>query len=143
MGTTRNVILAAALVASAPAAAGEEEATAVFNQLSADYTDCFVYHLIGKRCAPETATPDQLAQMQSMIDAANEGQITAGKVVGLSDAALAARIKLSTEALGKLTENECVNFSVLIVKYGTFCRDLEQNPTRRAQELRDQAKRSP
>ena len=53
-----------------------------------------------------------------------------GKAAGMSDAALAAEETLAIDAVAALTENKCVNASVLITKYGDFCRELE--PERRA-----------
>ena len=55
MGLARQLVLLCVLFACGPTAAREDEAIKVFTQLSADYTDCFIYHLIFKQCATGTA----------------------------------------------------------------------------------------
>jgi hypothetical protein len=125
---TRQVFFAAALLASVPVTAGQEAAIAVFNQLSSDYMDCFSYHLVSKQCASKTATEAELAQVQNMAQVAKEGAVVIGKTIGMSDEALAARLKLSMESVVQLIQNDCVNIDVLLVKYATFCQELEQSP---------------
>ena len=142
MIATRAILVTTALLigTSAPVAAeSQEEAAALFDQLTTDYAQCFGYHMLAKQCAPETATASELDQLEGMANRANEGAVTAGTAIGLTTEALAERLKTSMEQQAELMGNSCAGFSALIEKYADFCRDIELGPMRRAQELREQS----
>jgi len=132
--TLKGLALIGGLVASTSATANEID---VFNEQSSEYTNCFAFFTLARRCAPRTATEGELSRNQELRKATADGAIMASKSAGMSDEALAARTKLAVETLAALITNDCVNFSVLIAKYGDACRLLLENPKERTQEIRE------
>jgi hypothetical protein len=61
--------------------------------------------------------------------------ISTGKSVGVSDAAVNARLSLITKDLMGSIANKCVNIGVLLERYDTFCKQLAQNVDARLKEL--------
>jgi len=62
----------------------------------------------------------------------------AGKLAGLSEKATLARVDLAMKSVMDDTDKNCVNISVILNKYGEFCKALLENPSRKLEELTNQ-----
>jgi hypothetical protein len=61
--------------------------------------------------------------------------IDTGRKVGLSQAAITARQKMTTDAMMKLMGGQCINIAVVIERYADFCGQLHRDADPRLQEL--------
>jgi hypothetical protein len=51
-----------------------------------------------------------------------------GKAAGMSDKAIKAHFALVLDSLLNDIDKNCVNISVILEKYATFCKELAENP---------------
>jgi hypothetical protein len=113
-----------------------ERVNDALNELSSEMTECSVYFIVSSTCFRDE--PKAVATVRDYRRAADEiAQLAlkTGEPIGLSVQALAARQKLMFGDMMNSTGKSCVNVSVLLERYGTFCKQLAQTPDTRLKEL--------
>jgi len=112
----------------------EKRTLYISNNLSAEFTECRQYYLIGIE-AIKTHDPDSelINQYFNASKTAGEIAYALGVEAGMSDEAMLARSELLTDVMMKSINNNWANMSVLILKYAEFCKDLIENPEERNQ----------
>jgi hypothetical protein len=126
------------LMATAAAPQSKTDTDWATNELSSEMIECGQYFLTFWACFREF--PSQQAQAtantyRQASDQISQRAFEIGKSVGLSVEALAARMRLANESLSKEINKNCTNFSVLQERYGTFCKNLNDNSDQRFREL--------
>lgn len=86
--------------------------------------DCFAFYLAFQRCAPVTATEDELAVVQSWAELATGIAIRNGKAVGMTEEEIG---KLHGEAIASIADkmrHECSGFDRVRDMYLLSCKTL-------------------
>lgn len=72
---------------------------------------------------------------KAVAEAEMEQVIFSAKKAGMLDAAISSRVELATKSMIQQISGDCINYSVLLVKYGDSCKALAENPGPRFSEL--------
>jgi hypothetical protein len=138
-GRQRTTLILAALLTATPAFAGGMLALEAFNEFSQENAQCAAFYSEIIHCfsgwGDARFNAEQRADYEKIRDAAAERQVLAGKKAGLSDKAEVARSQLAMKSVLGEIDNDCVNISVILNKYGAFCKALIENPAQRLEQL--------
>jgi hypothetical protein len=123
------LILATVLVAAPALGAGLSKEEAL-NAFSSECAQCAAYFGLSHRCFVSSGQlqGDDKASIEESLKFFYELQYATGKAVGMSDKAIEARFGLALDSINNDMDNDCVNISVIIKKYGKFCKALAENP---------------
>ena len=138
-----RVMLIALLVASSPAMGqkpdlSEPNVARSLNELSGEMLECAVFFAIGSQCVkghPDPSAPETVESAMKAFDELLDMAIDTGRKAGLSQAAITARQKMTTDAMMKLMGGQCINIAVVIERYADFCEQLHRDADPRLQEL--------
>jgi len=112
--------------------------TRALNELSGEMSDCSVYFLITATCLegnPEPSTPQLIKTLKEQANKILQLAVTTGRMVGVTDEGIGARMRLTRDDMMKSLNNNCTNIAVLLEKYVNFCPQLAQNADPRLLEL--------
>jgi hypothetical protein len=137
-----NLILAVCWISimttGAIAQALSDAQTRAINELSGEMSECAVYFLITATCLegnPEPRTPQLIKDLKEQAGKIGALAIKTGRIVGVTDDAVGARMRLTRDDMMKSLNNNCTNIAVLLEKYTNFCQALTQNADPRLGEL--------
>jgi hypothetical protein len=130
----RLLLLAGVMaVVAAPQSSAEEAATKAayekaMNNLSHEYTICAAYYTIIADCLDNEAKSVELAKTYNknaaiLLDRA----LVLGEQIGLKTEAVTARLQIAMDEQMVAIESNCVNNSVLYVKYGEQCKKIAED----------------
>lgn len=105
------------------------------HEASSEASQCFAFYGITKKCMENSGQPTSAAQAQRAMERASRLAFTTGTSGGMSNEAMLATTKLALDNARGLTNDNCVNISVLIIKYGNFCKSLLEKPDERIARL--------
>lgn len=104
------------------------------NNFSHENAICGAYALFVHQCLKSKESSDPLAaQYWTLGNNYLERAEQTGKVIGLSQKALMARVETAIEEMKDDTENSCVNISVLFRKHAKMCKALYDDGPQRLQ----------
>ena len=106
----------------------------IFTNLQEDYTNCYCYYKISEEGVKRTKTSLIDEAVEKLAEAAERslmGAFEVGEALNMKLEAMTARVKMSLEIMKKEVDEDYVNISILIDKYGYFCRDLINDPKSR------------
>ena len=106
----------------------------IFTNLQHDYTNCYCYYKISEEGVKRTKTSLKDEAVEKLAEAAERslmGAFKVGEALNMKQEAMTARVKLSLESMKKEVDEDYVNISILIDKYGYMCRDLINDPKSR------------
>jgi hypothetical protein len=115
----------------------ENEKRAV-NELSGELLECSVYFTISAECMrghPDPRVPSIIKKYEEASTTAGGKAMMVGRIVGLTDDAVASRMKLIQNEMMKSIKDNCVNIAVLLERYANFCPGLLQDMDPRLNEL--------
>jgi hypothetical protein len=92
------------------------------------YLGCAAYFTIVKRCAPSTATANQLKIVAGYASDMSLAAITLGKGIGISEEQLAKKLIDAIGNLAEKTQNECRNLDAVMQERNAFCATLRDDP---------------
>jgi hypothetical protein len=99
------------------------------------------YSILGNM---ETNSPDWAALAEkhiSLAEAMGMTALTLSESIKMSSKVVLAKLQSYTEEMGKTIQNDAINVSLLLEKYGEDCRLLVENPTARLNYWMDQEKK--
>jgi hypothetical protein len=108
------------------------------NELSLEMMECGQYFVIGSVCVKKYPNPQAEALSDNyhrMSDEVLKLGFAVGHSIGISQEALLARMRLTHQNLMDSIRTDCGNFSVLLERYGTFCKMLNDHPDQRFRQL--------
>jgi hypothetical protein len=113
-----------------------EKRFGALNELSGELLECSVYFRIASECVKGHPDAGDLPK-QLEIASRNIGTlaVSTGRSLGVSDDAYVARMKMKSRSLMAQLSGNCVNISVLMERYQTFCVALHNNADPRLVEL--------
>ena len=117
------------LVPALGAGLSKEEALSEF---SAECTQCAAYNAVSIRCL--TRGEDK-AKVEETLKFFSDLQYATGKAAGVSAKAIEDRFVLAVESIKSDMDSNCVNISVIIKKYGQFCKAIAENPDQHLMQL--------
>jgi len=106
----------------------------IFTNLQEDYTNCYCYYKISEEGVRRTKTSLKDGGVEKLAEAAERslmGAFEVGEALNMKLEAMTARVKMSLEIMKKEVDEDYVNISILIDKYGYLCRDLINDPKSR------------
>lgn len=106
----------------------------IFTNLQQDYTNCYCYYKISEEGVKRSKTSQKDDAVEKLAEAAERslmGAFKVGEELNMKLEAMTARVKLSLESMKKEVDEDYVNISILIDKYGYMCRDLINDPKSR------------
>ena len=106
----------------------------IFTNLQHDYTNCYCYYKISEEGVKRTKTSLKDEAVKKLAEAAERslmGAFKVGEALNMKLEAMTARVKISLEIMKKEVDEDYVNISILIDKYGYMCRDLINDPKSR------------
>jgi hypothetical protein len=104
------------------------------NELSSEMIECGQYFLVSWACFTDFPNPDAEAaanDYRAASDRISQLAFQVGKSVGLTEQAVASRMRLANDSLNKTINKNCTNISILQERYATFCKNLTQRPGQR------------
>jgi hypothetical protein len=105
------------------------------NELSNEFAQCYAFYRIELSCSEAQLTPDVKAGLTNAIDTTIRSIYLYGRAAGVSDAASLANVKLAFKSLMADTNTNCLNISVILVKYADSCKALVEHPETRFNQL--------
>ena len=106
----------------------------IFTNLQMDFTDCYSYYKISEEGVRRSKTSQKDDAVEKLAEAAERslmGAFEVGEALNMKLEAMTARVKISLEIMKKEVDEDYVNISILIDKYGYMCRDLINDPKSR------------
>jgi hypothetical protein len=126
------------LITAVVQAQSKSDADWATNELSSEMIECGQYFLVSSACFKEFPSPSVEAaanDYRAASDRISQLALQIGKTVGLTEEALGSRMRLANGSLNKAINKNCVNISILLERYATFCKMLTQRPDQRFMEL--------
>lgn len=126
---TASLVLAAAL----SAAQGQtderlDESIGFINNFSHENAVCGAYALMVHQCLKNRNSDAKLAaDFYTMGDNFLQRSVSTGKVAGLSQKALDARVTIAIDDMKADTDSNCINISVLFQKHAKVCKTLYED----------------
>lgn len=121
--------------------ANDGERMAIANFIDETIQCTSYYSIIGNM---ETNSPDWAALAEkhiSLAEAMGMTALTLSDSIEMSREAVLAKLQSYTEEMGKATQYDAINLSLLLEQYGEECRFLVENPTARLNYWMDQEKK--
>jgi hypothetical protein len=133
---TPFLILGTVLVGVPALGAGLSKQEAL-NEFSSECAQCAAYFGLSHRCFVSSGQlqGDDKASVEESFKFFYELQYATGEAAGMSDKAIEARFALALKSLFNDMDKNCVNISVIIKKYGKFCKALAENPDQLLDQL--------
>ena len=106
----------------------------IFTNLQQDYTNCYCYYKISEEGVKRSKTSLKDDEVEKLAEAAERslmGAFKVGEALNMKQEAMTARVKISLESMKEEVDEDYVNISILIDKYGYLCRDLINDPKSR------------
>lgn len=129
------MLLSSAAWAQSSPKAGEGTA---LNEISGEMLECSVYFQIAASCVrghPDPNVPKLIADLKARSEKIGILGMKIGRTVGVTDDAVAARMKLMNVDMMKRLNNNCTNISILLERYSDFCKQLVENADPRLDEI--------
>jgi len=104
----------------------DDQQTFVFNNLQGDFTTCYSYYLLSEEGFKKSgsANDETIAGLNKSADLSLESVFMIGQQLGMNTDTMRNRVKTSFESMKKEMGEDYKNFSVVLDKYGIFCKDL-------------------
>ena len=120
----------------------DEAQTYVLNNLQEDFTSCYSYYKIAEEGISRGREVDEktLAGFKRSSDISLESAYLIGQQLGMKTEAMSARVKMSFARMQDEMGSEFINFSIILDKYGIFCRDLIEKTGERMKYWEDKFK---
>lgn len=105
----------------------------VLNNLQQDFTTCYCYFKISEEGISRNkgTSLKTIKETSRAADLALTGAFKLGEDLNMMKEAMTTRIRITLASLGNEMNNDYVNFSILISKYGNLCKQLIENPETR------------
>jgi hypothetical protein len=105
----------------------------IANNFSHENLICSAYYLFVAQCLENKLRTDPvIKQYRDGAGAFLHRGIETGKLAGLSDKAISAKMDIAIESMKAETENNCVNISVLLKAYAQSCKSDDEGRTSQA-----------
>ncbi|MBB3175602.1 hypothetical protein FHR90_003464 [Endobacter medicaginis] len=104
--------------------------------MSSDAAQCAAFFEISATCAANTDAMATAADLLEHRKVMEKIAFLMGKASGMSVEGVQARFATVSDAELESISRSCVNFSVLLHRYGRACRDFEAHPEQRMTDLR-------
>lgn len=120
----------------------DEVQTYVLNNLQEDFTTCYSYYKIAEEGISRGREVDEktLAGFKRSSDISLESAYLIGQQLGMKTEAMSARVKMSFARMQDEMGSDFINFSIILDKYGIFCRDLIEKTGERMKYWEDKFK---
>ena len=104
----------------------DDKQTFVFNNLQEDFTTCYSYYLLSEEGFKKSGNvnDETLAGLNKSADLSLESVFMIGQQLGMNTDTMRNRVKTSFDSMKKEMGVDFKNFSVVLDKYGIFCKDL-------------------
>lgn len=104
----------------------DEKQTYVLNNLQEDFTTCYSYYKISEEGVSRGRSIDEetLKGLRRSSDLSLESAYLIGQQLNMKTEAMTARVKMSFDRMKEEMGADFINFSIILDKYGIFCRDL-------------------
>jgi hypothetical protein len=139
-GIVRPLLVGALMCSMVTVANGQSkvETDWATNELSSEMIECGQYFLVSWGCfkgVPNPAAEATANDYRAASDRISQLALQVGKSIGLTEQAVASRMRLANQGLNKAINGNCVNISILLERYATFCKTLARHPDQRFIEL--------
>ena len=105
--------------------------TLAFNNFHHEMVKCLTYYIIGIQALKASDDEKEAAERQKVLDALNVRILTVGKLLGMKDETAPARMRMAARKQAQEMDNDFINFSILIDKYGEPCKTVVEDPDSR------------
>jgi len=99
-----------------------------WSEFASVHLSCSAFYTIVATCAEHSGYPDSAKKAEVSAEGMLNRGIEYTKEAKLLDNTVAARYELATSQMMSDTKNSCANISILLSKYGLFCKSLAENP---------------
>jgi hypothetical protein len=131
-------VIAALILIGPEARAVEDEAHRIANNFSHENLICGVYHSLVSQCAANRDPKDELVERYRQTSMTFiERAVKVGRVIGLSEKALSARVEIAQQGMLSEIENTCTNISVLLQQHAQQCKRLYEDGPKSFTDERD------
>ena len=127
------IIIILILLFSSSLSKSDMKSNYVLNNMQQDFTTCYCYFKISEEGISRNkgSSIETINKTSKAADLALTGAFKLGEDLNMMKEAMATRIKMTFASLGNEMNNDYVNFSILIGKYGDLCKQLIENPESR------------
>ena len=130
-------LVLACVVAMGSARAAEKLSpveTLAYNNSHHEMVKCVTYYIFGiQGIKARGGDEKEAAERQKVLDALNVRILTVGSLLGMKDETAPARMRMATRKLAQEMDNDFINFSILIDKYGEPCKTVVEDPDSRVE----------
>ena len=104
----------------------DEKQTYVLNNLQEDFTTCYSYYKISEEGVSRGRSIDEdtLKGLRRSSELSLESAYLIGQQLNMKTEAMTARVKMSFDRMKDEMGADFINFSIILDKYGIYCRDL-------------------
>ncbi len=107
--------------------------TLAFNNFHHEMVKCVTYYIFGIQGMKARGDEKEAAEGQKVVDALSVRILTVGSLLGMKDETAPARMRMAARQQARDIDNDFINFSVLIDKYGEPCKTVVENPDSRVE----------
>jgi len=108
------------------------------SNLIGEYADCYVFYKISEEGINRDPIRPKV-NYANITDSIVNKMIILGNYSSIKEETLIAKIELSMKDLKNQMGNDFKNYSILLNKYGQFCKDLVEKPDNRMKYWADRA----
>jgi hypothetical protein len=113
----------------------DKQASAL-SELSFELTQCQMYYALMSTCADVAGQSGAANSFKRAVEQSARMSTTYGKMAGLSEQALMARLRNSARSFSEQTQGDsCLNASILIERYTQTCKAVMEHPESRLARL--------
>ena len=106
--------------------------TLAFNNFHHEMVKCVTYYIIGLQPLKARGGDEkEAAEGQKVVDALRVRILSVGRLLGMKDETAPARMRMAARKLAQEMDNDFINFSILIDKYGEPCKTVVEDPDSR------------
>jgi|TARA_B110000240_G_C13159909_1_gene308950 hypothetical protein len=123
------VILAAVL--SSYSYADNKNDRYVLQNLNQDFITCGVFYSLSSSGAQKAKDAPKAKLFSEIAMKYYKESFDISKIINMSDEAVEAAAELTMKNMGREMKNDFINYSIIINKYGRFCKNLLEDPDSR------------
>ncbi|MCK6442809.1 hypothetical protein [Elstera cyanobacteriorum] len=113
---------------SNPSFGEEDKNLIIMKNLQSEYANCAAYYHISSLCFSSEKDRKLRENLEGLSEISIKRAILIGKKINMSSDAISSRLELSINNINDIMNNNCINISSILLRYGEKCKLSIDNP---------------
>ncbi len=127
--------MAAVSFIAASAASPPSDETKALAQLTDDLAECYAYYAITAQCVSADASAELKSGLNRSSQLVSSEIAQYGQRAGMKAEAALAEIDLMMKDQMDTIGKSCINYSILLDRYGASCKSISENPSAKLKQI--------